>query len=54
MSELLIGALLLAAWLVLQFGTTIASGWIHLALIAGVILVIRGIALRDEEAHGDR
>jgi hypothetical protein len=47
-TELLIGIALLAGWGVLQFGAATASGWIHLALIAGVILVIRGIAKRDD------
>jgi hypothetical protein len=46
-TELLIGIALLAAWGVLQFGAAATSGWIHLGLIAGVILVIRGIAQGD-------
>lgn len=50
MRDLVIGLVLLAVWLVLQYGTSIATGWIHVVLIAGVIQVIRGIALRDEGA----
>lgn len=51
--DLLIGFLLLAGWGVLQFGTATHSGWIHVLLIAGVLLVIRGIALRGEPAPGN-
>jgi len=51
--DLLIGFLLLAGWGVLQFGTATRSGWIHVLLIAGVLLVIRGIALRGEPASGN-
>jgi hypothetical protein len=43
--DLILGLLLIAAWLVLQFGTASPSGWIHLLLIAGVGLLIRGITL---------
>ena len=43
--DLILGTLIIAAWLVLQFGTVSPTGWIHLLLIAGVGLVIRGITL---------
>jgi hypothetical protein len=45
---LAIGVVLLLVWGVLQFGVDAGTGWIHLLLIAGVLLVIRGIALRGE------
>ena len=45
MSNMIVGAILLAAWGVLQFGVQSTSGWIHLLLAAGVVLIIRGIAL---------
>lgn len=45
MRDLILGLLIIAAWLVLQFGVQPATGWIHVLLIAGVGLVIRGITL---------
>jgi hypothetical protein len=47
MFELLSGLAVLVAWGVLQFVVQPVTGWIHVALIAGVVLVIRGIAQRD-------
>ena len=49
MRDLAIGAMLLAAWAILQFVVQPLTGWIHLLLIAGVLLLIRGIALRGEK-----
>jgi hypothetical protein len=45
------GILMLAAWAVLQFASQPTSGWIHVALIAGTVLVIRGIALGKKPAR---
>lgn len=45
MREFVAGLVLIAVWIVLQFVVQPATGWIHVALAAGVILVIRGIAL---------
>jgi hypothetical protein len=50
MRDLAIGALLLAIWAYLQFVAQPVTGWIHVLLIAGVLLLIRGIALRGEAA----
>lgn len=54
MRDLILGVLLILAWLVLQFGTAAPTGWIHLLLIAGVGLIIRGIILssRGERESG--
>ena len=46
MRDLLIGLTLLAAWIVLQFVIQSTSGFIHILLGAGVVMVIRGIATR--------
>jgi len=43
MLELIAGLAVIALWIVLQFVIQVPSGWIHLLLAAGVILVIRGI-----------
>ena len=47
MRDIIIGLVLVAIWIVLQFVVQPATGWIHVALAAGVIMIIRGIALRD-------
>jgi hypothetical protein len=43
MFDLIAGLLLVAVWGVLQYGVQPATGWIHVALAAGVIGIIRGI-----------
>jgi hypothetical protein len=43
MFDLLAGLVLLVLWGVLQFGVQPATGWIHVFLTAGVVLIIRGI-----------
>lgn len=48
MRDLAIGFILLAVWGYLQFVVQPVTGWIHLLLIAGVLLVIRGIAVGGE------
>jgi hypothetical protein len=45
MREFILGIALLLTWIVLQFVVRSTSGFIHIALAAGVILVIRGIAV---------
>ena len=45
MVELISGLALLAFWIVLQFVVQPTTGWIHVALAAGVILVVRGIVV---------
>ena len=50
MIELIAGFALLALWIVLQFVLQSTSGFIHIALAAGVILVIRGIAVSKPRA----
>ena len=45
MRDFILGLVLIGAWIVLQFVVKSTSGSIHIALAAGVILVIRGIAL---------
>ena len=45
MRDFMLGLALIAIWIVLQFVVQSTSGMIHIALAAGVILVIRGIAV---------
>ena len=45
MIEFVSGILLLVLWVILQFVVQATTGFIHIALAAGVILVIRGIAV---------
>ena len=49
MRDMMLGFLLLAAWAILQFVVQPLTGWINLLLIAGVLMLIRGIALRSEK-----
>lgn len=46
MATLLVGVLLLAAWVVLTFIAPAGLGIVHLLLGAGVVLVIRGWVVR--------
>ena len=43
MAELIIGLIVLVAWAIMQFVVQLPTAWIHLALAAGVVLVVRGI-----------
>lgn len=55
MIELAAGFILLAAWGVLQFVVQPATGMIHVALAAGVILVVRGVARSEKlEARSEK
>lgn len=45
MLEFILGLALILIWIVLQFIVQSTSGVIHIALGAGVILIIRGIAV---------
>jgi hypothetical protein len=45
MREFILGVALIIVWIVLQFVVQSTSGFIHIALAAGVILIIRGIAV---------
>ena len=41
--SLVAGLLLVAAWLVLAFVVPVGSGWVHLLMAAGVVLLIRRV-----------
>jgi len=43
-----VGLLILGAWSVVTFVVQPDTGWIHVGLIVGVLLVIRGIVARDD------
>jgi hypothetical protein len=47
--SLLVGTVLLAVWLVLTFVVPTGTGLVHVLLAAGVLLLVRWIALRGEE-----
>lgn len=48
---LISGALMLVIWAYVTI-TTVAPGWVHILLTAGVFLLIYGIAARDTSAPG--
>jgi|AP12_2_1047962.scaffolds.fasta_scaffold42858_2 uncharacterized membrane protein len=39
----------LALWIVLAFVAAIPSGWVHVPLVVGVLLVVRAIVAADAE-----
>ncbi|HEY4099999.1 MAG TPA: hypothetical protein VGM20_03885 [Gemmatimonadales bacterium] len=43
MVDFVVGLALVALWIILQFVVRPATGWIHLALGAGMVFIIRGI-----------
>ncbi|HET9066344.1 MAG TPA: hypothetical protein VFN22_11045 [Gemmatimonadales bacterium] len=48
MIQLAVGLLILGVWGVVTFVVHPGTGWIHVGLIGGVLLVIRGIVTLDE------
>lgn len=38
----------IAAWIVLTFALDLRSGWTHVPLVGGVLLVVGGIVAADE------
>lgn len=48
--SLLVAVPALLAWAVLTFVLAVPSGWVHALLAAGVLLLLRWLALRDDPA----
>lgn len=48
MIELIAGLLAIVAWAGLQFVVQASSGYLHLLLAAGVVLIVRGIVTMDK------
>lgn len=48
---LISGALMLVIWAYVTV-TTVAPGWVHILLTAGVFLLVYGITARDPSASG--
>ena len=46
--SLLVAVTALLAWAVLVFAVGAPSGWVHVLLAAGVLLLVRWLALRDQ------
>jgi hypothetical protein len=44
----------LALWITLAFVLALATGWVHVFLVAGVFAVVHGIVRRDAELGGLR
>jgi len=49
--SLLVALPLLLVWTVLTFVVGTTHGWVHALLAAGVLLLVRWIALRDDSAN---
>lgn len=52
MRDLIIGLLLIVGWGVVQFAVQPATGWFHVALIVGVLMVIRGVVTSEAPPPG--
>ena len=52
MKHVLGGFALIGAWVIAVFGAAIPSGWVHLPLAAGVVLIAIGI-VRGNEGNSD-
>jgi uncharacterized membrane protein len=48
----LLAVVCLAAWIVLAFVLALPSGWVHVPLAAGVLLIVRAIVAADDERSG--
>ena len=46
------GAAAIAVWLILTFGVAVPSGWVHLPLAVGVVLIAMGIVKGSERSVG--
>ncbi len=44
----------LGLWVVLAFVFAVPSGWVHLPLAVGVLVIVRAIVAADAERAGDR
>lgn len=42
-----------ALWIVLAFVLAFPTGWVHVPLVFGVLLVVRAIVAADAERHPD-
>jgi len=48
----LIAVLCLTVWIVLAFVRPIASGWVHVFMVAAVFVIVRAIVAADDERAG--
>lgn len=46
---LLLAVLCLAVWVGLAFVAAVPSGWVHVPLVAGVLVLVRAIVAADAE-----
>ena len=53
MKFVIAGITLLVAWIIVAFGMALESGWAHLPLAAGVVLIAIGIVLGGESRRRD-
>ena len=51
--SLLLGLIAMAAWIVFGVFIPVGAGWIHLALAAGIVLLVRAIVLWPPRATTD-
>ena len=53
MKFLLVGAASLGAWMILAFALAIPSGWVHVPLAVGTVLIAMGVVTRRGKSAGE-
>ena len=53
MKFLLVGTALLGAWMILAFGLAIPSGWVHVPLAVGTVLIAMGVVTGRGKSTGE-
>ena len=52
MKFLLVGTASLGAWIILAFGLAIPSGWVHVPLAVGTVLIAMGVVTGTGKSTG--
>ena len=53
MKFLLVGTASLGAWIILAFGLAVPSGWVHIPLAVGTVLIAMGIVTGRGKSAGE-
>ena len=53
MKFLLVGTASLGAWMILAFGLAIPSGWVHVPLAVGTVLIAMGVVTGRGKSTGE-
>ena len=53
MKLMLVGTASLVAWMILAFGLAIPSGWVHVPLAVGMVLIAMGVVTGGGKSTGE-